>query len=414
MPSQSGSEGLFAGILQGFAGGLHERRQQQFEVQQEERASKEREKTEFLRMLDKQWDDPDTDRNMLLKQYAGVFSDHLRTLMGIDPTAKGSKGKGKGGLIASLADPESMGALLTNLHQGFGGGQNTAQRTVHRTSEGVDQSALPEPSSGSQRYPTPEERRQRDLKDYAAKKKIDTDEAVRAAQEEGRYNKVIADKDVTPDPSQPTGWARIYRDNQGNEIRREAVGEPASARPKVDNSPEGRRAQMLVDAAGKNSDGTPKLTMERAREIGSRQILAETKQRLDQSAAMSLARLKLDTERYAEMVEQRPYTLAAKELGIELSTVRLDQAGQTDPVKVLTVATKTAQAMVAKRGLFAKTMTAMGLNPQDDETTIRNGLISEMTGGVDPVEIEAAAKSKGFQGTPKEPPKPSTGTNPFR
>jgi hypothetical protein len=228
-------------------------------------------------------------------------------------------------------------------------------------------------------------------------------------EDRAKLHRGVADKQATQD--QDGKWTIKVRDLDGSVL----YSQPANA-PKATGAL-AERVKELV-AQGVSED--------RASLVASMQLQKERQTKQQQSAErttamlnMSRQSLAINTERYNEMLQTFPYTLAAKMGGAEAAQLRPellrlaiqakqsanpnDKAlvdGQKEAAKIVEAASKQAKTLASKQSVI---LTGLGFD--DDEATIRRNLIQEMSGGMDPDAVESMAKERvSGAGTPKNPP----------
>lgn len=228
-------------------------------------------------------------------------------------------------------------------------------------------------------------------------------ESARLAAEQARRKGGVADKQATQDPD--GAWTIKVRDKDTGEV----IYKQQANAPKVakETGPLAERKKELI------AMGVPE---DRAESVAATQLAKERQTKQQQSGArlgaylsMSRQALLTSTERYNEMKQNFPYTLAAKMSGAEVAGLRpeivqqqlakgraalakptpADRDGQKEASKIVEAATKAAATMAGKQ---SKVLEGLGID--DDEATIRRNLIQEMSGGADPAAVEALAHTR--------------------
>jgi uncharacterized protein YoaH (UPF0181 family) len=169
----------------------------------------------------------------------------------------------------------------------------------------------------------------------------------------------------------------------------------------------GERTKELI-AQGISAERAPQVAaLQLERERGTKQQQAA--QRLNTYMGLSRQALLTNTERYNEMKQLWPHLLATRIAGETVAQMRpdvvrlalargkaalekptaADRDGQKEASKIVEQATKLATTMAGKQSSI---LTSLGID--DDEATIRRGLIQELSGGADPDEVEALANTR--------------------
>lgn len=103
----------------------------------------------------------------------------------------------------------------------------------------------------------------------------------------------------------------------------------------------------------------------------------------NQAVALSEARTDLDRERLSQLQQEFPLTMAAKQLGIDTASAKLDLTGTPNPTTLMEWATDTATKLIAN-----KNSPYYGA----DLLPTRDAMLTEM--GQDPVDLQAQIKAR--------------------
>jgi hypothetical protein len=422
MAGPGGKAGLFGGIIEGLGSKFVEQKQQKHKEEQD--------------AIKRQFD-----AGMLL--FDKGFEDIGATLLGHtissqfqDPNAKpGSKGaKAKNPIQAFLQNPLAIGGLLKGLHKGIGakaeGGGGSA------ASENPDDDSLPkgtDAASGAQSagsgqtadaatkspFRTREEGEQATEASYKRKKTFDTDEGIRAAKAEGRYNKpgtwtpgTTSGKDLTgvekDTYGNPIDKTKSYKVREAGDGSKEVV--PVEGKAKTDNSPQGRLAKRFQSL---DPDLTPEAADKKAASRLEEQDKLTDEQKKGRYTAFMRASdngANLSTERLKEMQALYPFHVAAAEAKGDMDAFRASIASARTAqgaAKALQTAQAMAEKMIAKRGIMDKVSGWFGGLPTNDQ--VIDGLLQEA--GQDPENIRALAKDAYKTVTPPAVRKPGASSS---